>query len=341
LFAVIAGRFEVSFTIGAFLAGLALSESFLNHEIFTEIKPLRNIFSMVFFVSIGALFNLSAIGDSIPVLLVILLILLPIKVITIAGINLWFGVHIKNALRIGLGIMQIGEFAFLASQIGLSSGWIDESLYSVIIAATVISLALTPLLYANLEWFYGLSERYARKISPNLYRGLFLSQLEDDLRTTSKPDGHIILCGYGQVGQYVAAALEASQVPFTIIELDAAAVETAAAKKYTAIFGDASNPDILKQAHIATAKAIVISIPSVEDTKKVINEAKQLNPEAKIIVRTRKGLNGTDATGMIDHAIEPEFEVAIQIITQLYKIIHRRNKRVLDLVKALRSEGAA
>jgi CPA2 family monovalent cation:H+ antiporter-2 len=148
LFAVIANAFGISYTLGAFLAGLALSESFLNHEIFTEIKPIRNLLTMIFFVSIGAMINISSLADQILPLLVILLLIIGFKILVIVLINIWFKVHIKTALKVGLGISQIGEFAFLGAQLALTSGWIDTALYTLLISVTIISMSITPLLYS-------------------------------------------------------------------------------------------------------------------------------------------------------------------------------------------------
>ncbi|MBL8015614.1 MAG: cation:proton antiporter, partial [Candidatus Doudnabacteria bacterium] len=131
-FSVFANALGISFTIGAFLAGLSLSESFLNHEIFTEIKPLRNLFMMVFFVSIGSLFDVNAVFDQIGFIVFALIIFLVLKAAVIVIINLWFDVHIKSALKVGLGLFQVGEFAFLGAQLALHQNWIDSKLYAAI-----------------------------------------------------------------------------------------------------------------------------------------------------------------------------------------------------------------
>lgn len=332
-FAVFANSLGISFTIGAFLAGLALSESFLNHEIFTEIKPLRNLFMMVLFVSIGSLFNINAVIDNIALALFLLAIVLIVKATLITLIAVWFDVHIKNALRVSLGIFQVGEFAFLGAQIGLASGWIDDRIYSILIAVTVISMALTPLIYSNLEPIYKLLERRLKNVSPNLYRALFIINREESI-PAEEFEGHVILCGHGRVGKYVGEALNKSEIPYVVIELNAEIAERLNADGVKVVFGDSSNPDILQNAQIESAKAIVIALPGSAEVKAVVNLAKQMNPGIKIIARIHETY---DSFEEVDTVVEPEFEAAVQIISSLYKIIHRRDKRILEAVKGLHS----
>lgn len=334
-FAVFANSMGISFTIGAFLAGLALSESFLNHEIFTEIKPLRNLFMMVFFVSIGSLFNINAVLDNIGLAVFILVVILIFKAIVITVISAWFDVHIKNALRVGLGIFQVGEFAFLGAQIGLASGWIDERIYSLLIAVTVVSMALTPLVYSNLEFIYKLLERRLRLISPNLYRALFITNREEST-PIEEFDGHVILCGHGRVGKYVAEALDKSSVPFVVIELNADIAEKLNAEGIKVIYGDSSNPDILENAQIASAKAIVVALSDSAEVKAVIDKAKEMNPRIKIIARIHETY---DTFTEVDTIVEPEFEAAVQIISSLYKFIHRHEKRIPQAVRELHASA--
>lgn len=337
LFAAFANLMGVSFTLGAFLAGLALSESFLKHEVFSEIKPLRNVFMMVFFVSIGTLFNVNALLDNIPLILLILIVLIPIKGIIIVVLNLWFDVHIKNALKVGVGIMQIGEFAFLGVQIALEQKWIDEQLYAVIIATTVISMALTPILYNNTVSLYQFLESRIRKISPNLYRSIFLNAIDDSTNHKKQLTDHVIVCGSGRVGRYVIEALAHSEIPCVVIELDSDRVSEMNELGTTVIYGDSSSSDVLTAAHVQTAKALVIALPETVEVSKIIKTAKELNPQIRVVARSHQ----TSDYGQLDAAdmiVEPEFEAAVQIISNLYKLIRRRQKRVIEIVRQIKQE---
>jgi len=339
-FAVIANAFNISYTLGAFLAGLALSESFLNHEIFTEIKPIRNLFTMIFFVSIGTIFDVNSIVSNLAPLLVVLLVLLSFKVFVIIAINLWFKVHVKTALKVGLGISQIGEFAFLGAQLGLSAGWIDPTIYSLLIASTIISMVATPILYANADRLYTMISGKTKQHTPTLYRSLFLNQVDEDIQNKGKLEDHVIVCGYGRVGKYVVSALETSQIPYAVIELEATNVEAAKKKlKGTSIFGDASSNDILKQANIEKAKALVIALPDVKELDVVIKHAKELNPKIKIVARTHQERAKALDQSLVDKMVEPEFEAAVSIVTTLYKLIHRRYKRAVETVVDLQNSN--
>jgi CPA2 family monovalent cation:H+ antiporter-2 len=335
LFAVFANLFEISFTLGAFLAGLALSETFLNHEIFTEVKPLRDIFMMVFFVSIGSLVNFPSLLENWAGLLGILLILIPVKIIVIVCISLWFKLHIKEALQIGLGISQIGEFAFLGAQIALGSKWIEPQIYSLIVAATVITMAATPALFSQSERLYQFLERRIRYLAPNLHRGLFLAQLPTETGRAGKYESHVILCGYGRVGSYVAAAMHASRVPFVAIEMNAELAEINLKNNIDTIYGDASNAEILKQAGIESARVLVVALPQNSNADIIIKRARELNPNLKIIVRAHH--QSEVVLSEADDVIEPEFEAAIEIIRQLYKRIRRQHERAIDIVRQIKT----
>jgi len=332
-FALLSEVLGVSYTLGAFLTGLALSGTFLKHEIFTEIKPLRDLFSMVFFVSIGSLLNVSSIFNNIPIILAIVVIVLGFKVVTIFLVNIFFKTHPKNSAKVALGISQIGEFAFLAITIAQHNNWININFYSVILVSTVISMTLTPILYSNYSTLFKISEKIFSSYFPGLYGKYYLSKLKSSQK--SELSNHVIIVGYGKVGKYVAEALNISKEDYVVIELDANLIEKAISDNHKVILGDATNIDTLKEAKIEFAKALVLALPESnhELLQKLILDVKDLNKKIEIIVRSSKVVNDTDN---ISSVIEPEFEAAVRIISKMEGIISENKYSLVRKIRAIR-----
>lgn len=317
-FSLLANYLGISFTIGAFLAGLALSESFLNHEIFTEIKPIRNLFMMVFFVSVGSIFNINTLFDKFAIILFSIVVILIIKVIAIVTICVWFNVHIKNSLKVGLSLFQVGEFAFLGAQLGLSNGWIDLTTYSLIVAVTVISMAFTPVMLGLTDEIYTYLEYKIKQVSPNLYRGLFINTPIAKDRNTAELHDHVIVCGHGRVGKYVSSALAKTNLPFVVIEYEAEIAEQLSKQGINVIFGDATNSDILISAGVENARVLVAALPGSYDVNELVRKAKELNPHIKLLARSHEEYAALE---LVDISIEPEMEAANKIVANLYKLL--------------------
>lgn len=335
-FAFFAESLGISFTLGSFLTGLALSESFLQHEVFTEIKPIRDLFTMIFFVSIGTFFKASSIWDNILSLFVIIILIITLKILTIFVLNLAFNVHPLNATKVSLGISQIGEFAFVVITIALSKKWIDEDLYSLILTATIITMSVTPFIYSKSDSVNKFLGNVIKKFSPRLYRKIYLNAKDLDEKNNELKN-HIIICGYGKVGKYVAKALKYSKTKYIIIEVDSTIHDKAKSEGHNIIFGDSTNFDILEQANIKSAKAIVVALPksSLPSVEEVIKSAKNLNPKILTIVRGN-ALNIRNIEN-IDHVADPEFEAAMNIIKKLRTLVGI-NKIDQEITKKIRGE---
>lgn len=332
-FALLSELLGVSYTLGAFLTGLALSGTFLKHEIFTEIKPLRDLFSMVFFVSIGTLLNLSSVFSNLIVILGILIVVLAIKILIIFFINIFFNTHPKNAAKVALGISQIGEFAFLAITIAQHNNWISINFYSIILISTIISMALTPYLYSKYHILFNITEKLFKRYLPNLHRKYFLKRLQSEGKAEYL--NHIVIVGFGKVGKYVAEALNISKEDYLIIEIDANLVEEALSKNHKVMLGDATNIDTLKEAEIHNAKAIVFTLPDTnhEMLSNLISEIKEINKELEIIVRSSRTLTEIDDISTI---VEPEFEAAIRIINKMEGLISENKYSLIRKIRNYR-----
>lgn len=331
IFAFISEQLEVSFTLGAFLAGLMISESFLNHEIFNEVRPLQSLFSLFFFITIGTLFSFDYLFGHIFLVLGVLIVAFILKAIIILAINLGLKMHIRNAVEVTLGLSQFGEFAFLSASIGLDRGWISQDLNNLVISVTIISLLIAPLLITQSDRIFDLIRDIVKGRFPEQYAKFFLKP-EQDLAKDFEFKDHIILCGFGRVGKFIALAFKNIKLDFVVIDIDTEFVEDARKKNMNVIYGDATSEEILTQAGIERARAIIVALPKETEVIGITKKARELNDKIKVVVRRHhKNLDyeQDEATTMI----EPEFEASIKILEAVLPLMGRGNKRVVEWLR--------
>ena len=277
--------FGVSFTLGAFFAGLVLRESEFSQRAAEQTLPLQDAFAVLFFVSVGMLFNPHIVAEQpLRVLATVAVIMLgkPLAALTLV---LAFRYPVRAALAVSASLAQIGEFSFILAGLGLSLGLLPEDGQSLILAGAVIAIALNPLLFGALvpveKWLLRKS-RFARRLEP---AGSALAELP--MATGAKYlSKQVVLVGWGRVGKRIAAALTAAGVPYVVAEENREFVQTLRARDVPAVWGDATVPSVLIQAHIKDAKALVIATPETIHVRKMVDIARTLNPGIQIVVRS-------------------------------------------------------
>jgi len=332
LFAYLAERLGVSSTLGAFLAGLMISESILNHEIITEIKPLQSLFAMIFFITIGSLFSFAFLFQNIFLILLITIVIILAKTIIIFVLCSILKLHAKNALQIALNLAQIGEFAFLSAQIGLANKWIDPRINSIVIAVTVISLVLAPVLITNSNNIYNYLGKITLQLFPSLYRKVFSKNFNEEITEKVELKNHIIICGYGRVGKYMAMALRKLRQKFIIVEMNNFEDLENEKDKFDFIVGDSTNVEILEQAGIQSAKVAIVTLPKEADVGEVIRISKALNPSLKLIIRKHHESNTFDQNDVFA-TIEPEFEATLKMLEKLLVVLQKKDKSIISWVR--------
>ena len=324
----------LSYTLGAFLAGMMISESFVNHEIFSEIRPLRDLFSVVFFVALGSLLSPSFLLSNILKVTLVIIGLLVIKILTIFFAILLIEKETRKALIVSLIMMQGGEFTFILSQIGLKNQWIDKDFYSLNIIVSIISILITPFLASRSEDLYYKIKEKVRARYFKLYK-LFFVRFEREV-DIDQPDivDHVVICGFGRVGSYVGRALEKVNIPFVVIDSNVETRDYCKQRGIRVIFGDASNIDILEKADVERASTLVIALPKEMAAEVITSNARKLNPSIKIIARShepsddmRLKVKGVNIT------VEPEFEAAISIAKKIFNYF---GKSTFDVTKYLK-----
>lgn len=277
--------FSVSFALGAFFAGMVMRESEFSHRAAEESLPLRDAFAVLFFVSVGMLFEPSILVEKpISVLSVVAIIVLG-KSIAAMLITLALRYPLNTALTVAASLAQIGEFSFILAGLGLSLEIISAEAMSLVLAGALISIAMNPLLFSMIKpfkkWVLSVS-KIARQ-----YEGRIDKFSELPIDTERKYlEGQVVLVGYGRVGKRIANALSQHNVPYVVVEENRELVEKLRKNEIPAVYGDASEPTVLIQAHITNASLLVIGTPDTIDVRKMVDTAKALKPDIQIVIRT-------------------------------------------------------
>jgi monovalent cation:H+ antiporter-2, CPA2 family len=277
--------FGVSFALGAFFAGMVMRESALSHRAATESLPLRDAFSVLFFVSVGMLFDPQVlIREPLHVLIVLAIILLG-KSLAAFLLVLAFRYPLNTALTVSASLAQIGEFSFILASLGVSLGLLPEEGQSLILAGAILSIALNPLVFKAVEPL----QRWIRSRSP-LAR--LVERPHDPLAElpmavdSDELTGHVVLAGYGRVGRRLGEALAENGVRFVVAEQNRELVEELRRQGVHAVSGDAAEPAVLIQAHIARARVLVVAVPDPFAVRRMIEIARMINPGVETVVRT-------------------------------------------------------
>jgi CPA2 family monovalent cation:H+ antiporter-2 len=314
-----AALFGVSFALGAFIAGMVMRESALSHRAANESLPLRDAFSVLFFVSVGMLFDPVTLLQEPLRLIVVVAIIVIGKSLAAFIIVLAFRYPLNTALTVSASLAQIGEFSFILAGLGVSLNLLPAEGQSLILAGSLITIALNPLVFGAIEpvqaWIRSRSQLARALERPDDPLAELPRTVDQNLLAS-----HVVVVGYGRVGGRIVDALTERGVPVVVAEQNRELVERLRARGIPAVTGDASDPAVLIQAHIARARMLVIAVSDTFRARKMIEIARTLRPDVETVVRThsdeeaellRKEKAGTVfmgehelALGMTGHVIE-------------------------------------
>ena len=322
--ALAAGTAGFSLAVGAFLAGLVISESEYGLQALDDVMPFRALFSGVFFTSIGMLLDLTLVGTQLPLLVGGTVLLLAVKTLVAAGAVVVRGRRFGTALATGLSLAQIGEFSFVLAAAGLPLGLFGAGHYEVFLAVAALSMLVAPfLVMVSRSWAVRLGAR---------------SRAEPDAEeTASRPGDHAIVVGYGLAGRYLARMLQAAGIECVIIDQNAELVETARADGFTTLYGDGAGHPVLERAGAAGARLVVFAISSPFDERRGVAMARRAAPGAAIVVRTRYvgAIDELMRLGATEVVVE-EFEASLELFARAlerYEIPAARIAHELDAVR--------
>ncbi len=277
--------FSVSFALGAFFAGMVMRESELSHRAAHESLPLRDAFSVLFFVSVGMLFEPAILVEQPMRVLGVVAIIILGKSAAALILVLAFRYPLNTALTVAASLAQIGEFSFILAGLGRSLELLSDEGLSLVLAGALISIAVNPFLFTAIE-------PIRRRILHYSEKARHLEQREDpyaELPMSTERKylaGQVVLVGYGRVGRRIAKALAAHGIPYVVAEQNRELVEKLRRKGMVAVSGNASDPAVLIQAHIADAAMLVVAIPDPINVRQMVDNARVLNPDIEIVLRT-------------------------------------------------------
>jgi K+:H+ antiporter len=293
----------LSFAFGAFVAGMVLSESDYGHQALSDIIPLRDLFGLLFFASVGMLLDPKFLLDNIVQVLALVLVVSMGKGFIFAILAKIFKYGNIVPLAVGLGLFQAGEFSFVLATVGVSTGSIGHDHYSLILTTAILTMILTPLVSGRTAWLYSKKKQLFK---------------HEPLETLNIPDTgldkHVVVVGGGRVGSIIAHLFQELRLPVVVIELNHRLVEATQKDNIPVVYGDASHEIVLEAAEIATAHLLVVTMPDIVTTKSVIENARKINKDLNIIART------SDASFLpvlkkmgVQSAVLPEFEASLEM----------------------------
>jgi CPA2 family monovalent cation:H+ antiporter-2 len=328
----------LSLAIGAFLAGLIISESEYSQEALSKVLPFRDIFASFFFVSIGMLLDVKFLLQHPFLIILITLAVLVLKIITSSLSAILVGFPLRSAILVGLALCQIGEFSFILSESGVNHGLLNENMYQIFLSVAILTMAATPFILMKGSNF---SEFVSRLPLPNwLKSGLYPVVITNEVISEEILKDHLIIIGFGVNGKNITRAAKAANIPYVIIEMNPETVREEKLKGEFIFYGDATQEEVLKRSRIANARVLVIAISDAAATRRITSIANDINPKLHIIARTRfvrevKPLYDLGA----DEVIPEEYETSIEIFARvLMKYLVPRDE-IEEFIAEVRSDG--
>jgi len=307
--------FGVSFALGAFLAGAVVSESDTSHQALADALPLRDAFAVLFFVSVGMLLDPATLAAMPSAVAAVVAVIVVGKGLFKLGAVLLYGYPVHVALTVAAGLAQVGEFSFILGTVGLSLALLPPEGFQLIVAGALISIAINPFLFRLLD-------PLERRMVDNPAMGRWLQRRAGELATLPEEpaDGgplrlHAILCGYGQVGRMIGRALERRGFTFVVISQQRREVEQLRARGVHALYGEASNIVLLEQAHVESARLVIVASADPQAAHLIVDRARVLNPSVDFVVRT----GSDDESGHLRalsprvQAVHAQRELAVQM----------------------------
>jgi monovalent cation:H+ antiporter-2, CPA2 family len=295
--------FGLSFAFGAFVAGMVLSQSDYSHQALADVEPLRDVFAMLFFVSVGMLLDPAFLLENAGVVALVVFLVLALKGLLFAGVVRAFGYGNIVPFAVGLGLFQVGEFSFVIARVGIEADAISQRSYSIMLTTAVVTMALTP---------------FATRLAPLLYghwRERFPREL---LRTFNLPErglrDHVVIAGYGRVGTFVAHLLDRLEQPFVVVDSNPGRTDEAGEAGYPTVFGDAGAGPVLEAAGVRRARLVIVTVPDPVGARLVVERVRAINPNVHVVVRssTVEQLEELGRLGVYE-AVHPESEAGLEL----------------------------
>lgn len=327
----------LSIALGAFLAGLLVAETSQNHAVFAEVRPLRDLFAVVFFVSLGMTMPLSSVFSAWQVVLALTFCVVVVKGIITFGLLRFLGYHRKTAFLVGLYLTQVSEFGFVLARSGVAVGALSDVHAAILIAVTFLTIMISaPLIARSHDVYYAFASLMKR--FPKFFKETDESHMEDKDNGYPISD-HVVICGYGRVGKYIGRALEMAGIPFLVVDYNQTALKALKESGILTVYGDPADKDVLDYAQVDLARAIVVAIPDRHTQEMVIGNALSLNRKIQIICRTHHEEDQRHLKSLgVQTVIQPEFEAALTIVGRLLNTFGVEDEEIAGKMSRLKIE---
>ena len=315
----------LSYALGAFIAGMLISETRYRYQVESDIAPFRDILLGLFFISVGMLLDFNFMLSHIGLVLALLVGFVLFKALVIAALTRLFGYEAGVGIRTGIILAQAGEFSFVLLALGLEQKLIGGDELQIVLAASLISMIIAPFIIQK-------NGKIARKLAKNYTKNS--AQIVDEIEhSTANLTDHVIICGYGRSGQYLGRFLKEENIPFIALDIDPARVQDAAAAGEHVMYGDAGRRIVLEAAGGARAKALIVSYADTRASMKVLHVAQEAYPNLPVIVRTYDDadmdeLREAGATEVVPEVLEGSLMLASHALVLLGVPLNRVVKRI-------------
>lgn len=312
----VTSQFGLSLALGAFIAGMVLSESEYSHQVTAEFLPFRDVFNSIFFVSIGLLLSVGALIENISTVALWVAFLVAGKFLIVWSVVQLLGFPQRVSAMTALGLAQIGEFSFVLAKAGKGVDLLPDSDYQSFLAASIISMIATPFMISAAPAFGYFMQKLLKDKADELTPEV--SDEEIHLTSSGGLHNHVIIVGYGLNGRNLARVLRAVSISYTILDLNAETVRRAKAKGEKINFGDATRREVLHHAHVAEAHALVLAMSDPQAARRTVRQAREMNAKLHIVVRTRYTAEITELLQLgANEVIPEEFETSIEIFSRV------------------------
>jgi CPA2 family monovalent cation:H+ antiporter-2 len=332
--ALLTSKFGLSLALGAFIAGIIISESEYAHQAISDVLPFKDSFIGLFFVSVGMLMNIEYISDNCLKISLLVSSIFVIKIITGITSALIIGTPLRTSIHSGLALAQIGEFSFILATAGRMAGIIADEFYQIFLSSSVITMIITPFILRSAPFVSGwITSR------DHIKKALRLKRISDGEGYPRKRQGHVIIIGFGLNGRNLASVLKEADIPYVALEMNSDTV-LAMKKREPIFYGDGTSKEILHKLSIEKARLLVIAISDPSSTRRIVSIARHANPDIYIIVRTRYLAEVDDLNALgADEVIPEEFETSVEIFSRVLHRYNFPNNVILDMIDKIRKDS--
>lgn len=337
LVAFLTSQAGLSLALGAFLAGLIISESDYSHQATSIILPFRELFTSFFFVSVGMLLDVQFFIGNIGVIILIVLVVFIVKSALASLAVAVLRYPLRTVLLTGFSLFQVGEFAFILSKVGIEYNLLSVETNQYFLAVSILSMLLTPFMILSAETIVQAMLRFFQRIGINVATVLMQSQRKEQ---ETELTNHLIIIGYGINGRNVAAVARLSNIPYVVIELNAETVKQERSKGAPLVFGDATHEHILETVNLSQARIVVVAISDIQATKIIVAKIRAMSSSLHIVVRTRYVKEIAELTALgANEVIPEEFETSIEIFSRVLRNFLIPEDDIERLSQTIRSDN--